>query len=98
MRYCDIAACVMAVALVASPLAHSAAGGGAAASAEVGWTSGYDLSSGVDASGLLVVGSWTSGYDLPSGGDASARIVVGGWTSGYDLPSGSDKILSVAVR
>jgi len=77
MRICHIAACAMAVALGASPLAHSAPGDGAVtASAEAGWTNGFDLAGGADGGALPVVAGWTSGYDLPSGGDEVLTVAV----------------------
>lgn len=77
MRICRIAACVMAVALGASPLANSAPGvGGVAAGAEAGWTNGFDLAGGADGHALLVAGGWTNGYDLASDGDGALTVAA----------------------
>lgn len=98
MRIFHTAAWVVAVALVATPLAHSAPDASRAASAEAGWTNGFDLAGGADGGPLSVVGAWTSGYDLPSDGDRSVLLVVEGWTNGYDLQGGNDEILNVAFK
>ena len=98
MRIRDVAACVLAVTLGASPLVHGAPGSGMGASAEAVWINGFDLAGGADGGALLVVGGWINGYDLPSGSDPSALLVAAGWTNGYDLPIGGDEILNVAVE